>query len=142
MQTEHPSLQLAHGLSFDDLYNRDGLVKLDAIFLRELAETDAALAERLAEARKAGPDPAIRKQQSELVVELAPHVEDFIGELFGIQNEIRALQARHDSLAPIYSLKRKFVQKKAISGVTAEKAAAINGPALAKRLTELFGEPL
>ena len=48
----------------------------------------------------------------------------------------------HDALAPLYALKRKFVQKKAISGVTAEQASAINGVALAAELESLFGEPL
>ena len=81
-----------------------------------------ALLQQLMEARK---DPAAlaRKQQSELIIAIAPHLEDFIGELFGIAAEVRALQAKHDALAPLYAVKRKFVQKKAISGMTAEKAA-------------------
>ena len=97
--------------------------------------------QRLTEARK---DPAAlaRKAQSELIIAIAPHVEDFIGELFGIAAEVRALQAKHDALGPLYALKRKFVQKKAISGMTAEKAAAIPGGALGVALEALFGEPL
>ena len=62
--------------------------------------------------------------------------------MFGIQAEVRALQARHDALAPLYALKRKFVQKKAISGMTPERAGAIDGAALAAELESLFGEPL
>ena len=88
------------------------------------------------------PDALARKQQSDLIVELAPHVEDFIGELFGISADLRALQAKHHSLAPIYALKRRFVQKKAISGVTKEQASAINGLAVAAELEALFNEPL
>jgi len=56
------------------------------------------------------------------VIALAPHAEDFVAELFGITPQLRHLQERHNALAPIYALKRKFVQKKAISGVTKEKA--------------------
>ncbi len=133
------SLNLKFGLSFGDLYRREGLVRIDAAFTGHLKAVDAGLFKRVMEAR--GEFPA-RKQQSELIVELAPHVEDFIGEMFGIAAEVRALQARHDALAPVHALKRKFVQKKATSGVTAEKASAINGRACAMELAALFNEPL
>ena len=141
MHTDHDRLQPAFGFTFEDLYSREGLVRLDAAFCHQLQGTDQALFESLTEARK---DPAAlaRKAQSELIIALAPHVEDFIGELFGIAPEVRALQAKHDALGPLYALKRKFVQKKAISGMTAEKAAAIPGAKLAAELEALFGEPL
>ena len=136
----HP-LQLAFGFEFEDMYRREGLVRLDAAFLEHLKATDAGLFNRLMEARS-NPDALPRKQHSDLIVELAPHVEDFVGALFGITSEIGKLQARHHALAPLYSLKRRFVQKRAISGVTAEQAAAIDGPALAAELEKLFGEQL
>jgi hypothetical protein len=133
------TLSLKFGLLFDDLYRREGLVRLDAAFVDYLRATDAALCARLTAARA---DFPVRKQQSELLVDLAPHVEDFIGDLFGISAAVRALQAKHDALAPVYALKRKFIQKKAISGVTTEKASAINGRACAMELEALFNEPL
>ena len=52
------------------------------------------------------------------------------------------MQAQHNALAPLYALKRKFVQKKAISGVTAEQAAAIDGRGAGAELEALFNEPL
>ncbi len=55
---------------------------------------------------------------------------------------MRALQARHDALAPIYTVKRLFVQRRAVKGVTPEAAAAIDGAALARELEGLFGESL
>ncbi len=76
------------------------------------------------------------------MIAIAPHLEDFVGELFHIDEELTALQARHHALAPMNALKRKFVQKKAISGVKEEQANAINGMALAPELESLFGEPL
>ena len=133
------SLSLQFGLSFDDLYRREGLVRIDAVFADHLRAVDAGLLNRLMEAR--GNDVA-RKHLSELMVDLAPHVEDFVGDLFGIAAEVRELQARHDALAPVYALKRKFIQKTAISGVTAEKASAINGRAVGMELEALFNEPL
>jgi NADPH-dependent glutamate synthase beta subunit-like oxidoreductase/NAD(P)H-flavin reductase len=141
MPTDSDQLDLHFGFSFEDLYHRDGLVRLDGTFLEQLRLSDAALFERLTAARS-NPDALTRKQQSELIIDLAPHLEDFIGELFGISADVRKLQARHDALAPIYALKRKFVQKKAISGVTKEQASAINGTAVAAELEALFNEPL
>src|SRR5580704_4190389 len=133
------SLRLKFGLSFEDLYRREGLLRIDATFTDHLKSVDAEISRRLTEARA---QTAPRKQLSELLVDLAPHVEDFIGDLFGIAADVRALQARHDALAPVYALKRKFIQKKAISGVTPEKASAINGRASALELEALFNEPL
>src|SRR5512143_1996279 len=141
MHTDHDQLHPAFGFTFEDLYSHQGLVRLDAAFCHNLQGTDQALFQKLIEARK-DPGALARKQQSELIIAIAPHVEDFVGELFGIAAEVRSLQAKHDALAPLYALKRKFVQKKAISGMTAEKAAAIHGGALAMELEALFGEPL
>src|SRR5262249_18362783 len=131
MDTVPNQLDLKWGFSFEDLYQREGLVRLDARFADYLRGADTALFNRLMEARS---KELTRKQNADLIVDLAPHVEDFIGELFGIEQEVRALQARHNSLEPLYAVKRKFVQKKAISGVTEAQASAINGPALAAAL--------
>ncbi len=117
------------------------MVRLDGTFLEHLKASDALLYDRLTTARS-DPGALTRKQQSDLIIDLAPHLEDFIGELFGVAADVRKLQARHDALAPIYALKRKFVQKKAISGVTKEQASAINGLAIAADLEALFNGPL
>src|SRR3954453_24034316 len=92
---------LKHGLSFADLYEREGLIRLDREFVTHLAAGDASLHNRLMAAR-ANPDALDRKAESDLLVDLAPEVEDFIGELFGIATEIRELQARHAELAPLH----------------------------------------
>ncbi|HZL59120.1 MAG TPA: FAD-dependent oxidoreductase [Stellaceae bacterium] len=134
-------LALKHGLDFEDLYRREGLARLDAAFLAQLGEVDARLSERLAAARN-DPGGLEAKAASQLIVDLAPHLDDFIGGLFGIGAEIRALQAKHDALAPLYAVKRLFIQRRAVKGVTPEQAAAIDGPALAATLSKLFGESL
>ena len=134
-------LQLKHGLAFADLYRRDGLVRLDAAFLAHLKSGDAGLAERLAAARN-DPDALEAKAESDLLVALAPHLEDFIGDFFGNAREMRALQARHGELAPLHSVKRLFIQRRAVKGVTREQAAAIDGPGLARDLEKIFGESL
>src|SRR5215469_14323511 len=133
-------LILKHGFSFADLYDREGLVRLDRDFVAHLAATDIGLRDRLMAARR---DPAAVEglEESNLLVDLAPHLEDFIGELFGIENEVLDLQARHHELAPLYSVKRLFVQRRAVKGVKETDAVAIDGSRLARELDELTGSP-
>jgi NADPH-dependent glutamate synthase beta subunit-like oxidoreductase/NAD(P)H-flavin reductase len=133
-------LALAHGLSFADLYDRDGLVRLDQAFVACLAKTDVALHDRLMTARHA-PGALERQAESDLVVDLAPHLEDFVGDLFRITDEVRTLQARHHELAPLYSVKRLFVQRRAVRGVKEVDADGLDGPGLARELDRLMGMP-
>src|SRR5579862_4503351 len=134
-------LALKGGLSFPDLYDRNGLMRIDRAFADYLAEADAALHARLMAARL-DPDGLARSAESELLVDLAPHVEDFLAELFGITAQVRAMQARHHELAPLYSVKRLFVQRRAVKGIGEAEAAAIDGPALATALDDAMGGPL
>ena len=134
-------LSLNFGFSFDDLYRQEGLARVDQVFLDRLKGSDATLYGRLVEARQ-NPGALARKQQSELIVDVAPHLEDFIGELFGISDEVAALQKEHDRLAPVYAIKRNFVQRKAVPKIPKEQAEAVDGPAVGAELERLFGEPL
>src|SRR2546423_5726051 len=133
-------LALKPGLSFSDLYERDGLIGLDRAFAAHLAATDVGLHARLM-AGRAEPEALDRKAESDLLVDLAPHVEDFLGELFGIAGEVRALQARHDKLAPLYSVKRLFVQRRAVKEIKEADAAHLNGRKLGQELDTLIGGP-
>src|SRR3984957_8729537 len=128
-------LSLGYGLAFAELYDRDGLIKLDHEFVVHLAAADVGLHDRLMTARAdaAAPD---RKAESDLLVDLAPHVEDFLGGLFGIAAEIRELQAQRDELAPLYSVKRLFVQRRAVKEA---EAIALDGDALRRALAADLG---
>ena len=129
------------GFQFEDLYDRQGLTRLDTAFLNQLQVTDIELFNRLMEGR-ANPAGLARKEHSELIIDLAPHLEDFLAELFAIQREVADLQAAHHALAPMYAFKRKFIAKRAISGVSRDQAAQIDGYTLGQELQDLFGEPL
>ncbi len=119
-------LVLADGFAFEDLYTVEGLARLDAAFFATLqadrpdlakrlqtARLDAAFAASLdAERLKAeGQDLGALddKEQSALLIELAPYLDDFLGRLFGIEAELRALATRQDALAPLFTVKRLFV---------------------------------
>jgi NADPH-dependent glutamate synthase beta subunit-like oxidoreductase/NAD(P)H-flavin reductase len=124
-------MKLAFDIRFNDLYEREGLVRLDAAWLGFLAEADRALRDRLLAARTA---PPAAKEESDLLIALAPHVEDFIARLFGIEGEARALAEKHNELAPLYSVKRSFVQRRALHKVKPEALEHFDAEATAGRL--------
>ncbi|MCB1948977.1 FAD-dependent oxidoreductase [Nitrosomonas sp.] len=133
-----PNFQL--DITTADLYAREGLLKIDRAFLDYLHEGDAALYEKLQSARQA-PDSLQPKDESALLIEIAPWLEDYIAKLFNIESEVKLLAAKHHELAPLYFCKRQFVQRRAKGKVSAEELADINGIALEKALEAEFGEP-
>jgi NADPH-dependent glutamate synthase beta subunit-like oxidoreductase/NAD(P)H-flavin reductase len=134
-------LKLGFGFEFPDLYSNAGLTRIDVAFCAWLAQTDVPLAERLASAR-AAPDALARKDESELLVALAPHLEDWLARLFGIEREVEALQAAQNELAPIFACKRQVVQRKAMNKYKADEAASFDGGALRAELEDRIGTPL
>ena len=139
MQDAH-ELSLRFGFAFEDLYQRDGLLRLDETFLEQLRQHAPELHASLKAARQ-DPTALTDKAASLLLVEIAPYLEDFLGELFGIESELQTLQARHTELAPLHTVKRKFVMRKA-KGRTAEDAMAIDAAAITSELESLLGGPL
>ncbi|MFO0482596.1 MAG: FAD-dependent oxidoreductase [bacterium] len=133
-------LSLAHGLHFEQLYQHEGLCALDAAFLEWLDAGDAGLGARLRCAREA-PNALDAAAEAALLIELSPWVDDFVGELFGIGEAVRALSARHSELAPLYECKRQFVQRQAATKVKAEALAGFDAEAAAATLERWFGEP-
>src|SRR5262249_55451856 len=119
----------------------EGLVRLDGRFVAFLAERDRELHARLMTAR-ATPAAVAGKAASDLIVALAPVLEDFIAELFGVGAELRALAARHETLAPLYRVKRLFVQRRAAKKHGPDAAAGFDGAELRSELERLLGGEL
>ena len=132
-------LKLAYDLRFPDLYERAGLEKVDAAFVAALTASDAALAARLTAARKE-PAQLDRKAESELLLAVSPHVDDFIGTLFGISAEVSALAERHHALAPLFEVKRQFVQRKAAKAHDAAAVAGFDAAALTAEVSGLIDQ--
>ena len=57
----HQDLTMNFGFSFDDLYDREGLMRLDAAFLNFLSEADEALHAKL-EAERSSIKPITKEQ--------------------------------------------------------------------------------
>ena len=134
-----PQLRLPFNLRFEDLYRRQGLLRVDAAFVDFLGQAEPALRVRL-ESLRGGQSPLPPKQESEFLIAVAGHLDDFIAHLFGIEAEAGALSARHFELAPLYSCKRLFVQRKAVNTHKAEAAAGFDGPRLEAQLVAWFDE--
>src|SRR5437016_4408325 len=134
-------LSLAFGLKFEDLYRRDGLARLDGCFVEVLKRRNTELHNRLM-AGRAAPDELAAKAYSDLIVELAAELDDFIAALFGVTREVEALRERHDTLAPLYAVKRLFVQRRAAKKYAPDQAASFDGQALRAELEPLIGGEL
>jgi NADPH-dependent glutamate synthase beta subunit-like oxidoreductase/NAD(P)H-flavin reductase len=104
---------LGLGVTFPELATRDGLDRLDRLFVERLAQSDPGLHERLLAAR-AAPDALDAKAEGELVVTLGPSLEAFVAELFGLHDALDAIAARTRALEPVHACKRLFVQRQAV----------------------------
>ena len=87
-----PTLKLRFdGLSWADLQGPAGLARLDALFRERLVAAEPELAARLA-ALRAG-ETFEPEALSGLLVAVAPHLERFLAQGFGIEAELAALRA-------------------------------------------------
>ncbi len=136
-----PTFTSPSGIAFADFYRREGLQRIDVLFLAKLAAADPLLHMQLIAAR-AAPSALAGKLESELLLALTPHLEDFLAWLFAIESEVAALTARHLELSPIYSVKRLFVQRKAANKYKGAVAEQFNGPELALRLEPMMSDTL
>jgi NADPH-dependent glutamate synthase beta subunit-like oxidoreductase/NAD(P)H-flavin reductase len=131
-------LRLAFDLAFEDLHGRDGLVKVDGAFVDWVRRADAALADKLVELR-ASQEGLAYKAEADFLISLAPHLDAFVAHLFAIETEWDALNRAHHRLAPLYRVKRKFVQRRAMLKIKADAAEALDGPALEREVAALLG---
>ncbi|MEX0385812.1 FAD-dependent oxidoreductase [Spiribacter onubensis] len=100
-----------YGLDFASLQTPEGLYRLDRAFLDDLETAAPSLAARLLDYRGRDADlPGT--ENSELLIELGPHVEAFIGRLFGIESELNALRESILADDVVMQFKQAFVQRR------------------------------
>lgn len=109
MTIENP-LNPALALDFYDLYNFEGLQKVDVKFHEFFATKNHAIYNDFV-ALKNNPASFVKKQQMKILIDTARVVEDFLVYLFNIEKENLALRNEHDLLQKIYFVKREFVQR-------------------------------
>src|SRR5690349_20055943 len=133
------AVTLGFGFTFADLGEREGLVRLDQVFLDLLAAEDAALHMRLMAAR-AAPESMSVAEESALLVALAPHLDAFVAALFRIEPETLAIARQTHELDPIHACKRLFVQRQAVKKYP--DPSGFDGPVLRAALEALLDAPL
>ena len=133
-----PALVLGFDLSFPDLYETAGLERVDGHFSRWLLAADPSLHARWNEAR-GSPGALAYKDEAQLLIEVAPHLDRFVARLFGIEEEWQDLVESHHRLGPLFRVKRKFVQRRAMLKVKADAAQDLDGAALEAQVAALLG---
>lgn len=103
-------LNSAYNLKFLDLYQNDGLKRIDEHFLQFLSKKQPDLAQNLQNLRQ-NPDFLEKKAKTEFLIETAKILEEFLAEFFQISAQNEELQQKHHDLAIIYEVKRDFVQR-------------------------------
>lgn len=106
-------LTLPAGLTFKDLYEREGLIKIHEFFSHFLFDVDNELHTKWENAI-ANPENLSSKDESELIIAVSPLLEEFIAELFDIISDILTLKKSHTKLNLIPLIKRQFVQRIAL----------------------------
>ena len=100
------------GFDYSDLSRPDGLARLDEQFVQTLHQQAPELCDALLAWReqRSTDDAATISDQ---LIEVARHLEKFIGQLFGIEDEMEALRARILGHNPVFVFKKMFVMRRA-----------------------------
>ena len=113
--TAHPkALEPALGIpgfTYADLHDPHRLAQLTQAFDDAVAAGDSALFARYA-AHRAGQARLRGPAESELLIDLARHLSGFVGKLAGVEGEQRAHREAAGREAPIFRVKRDFVQRR------------------------------
>ncbi|MHB1846741.1 MAG: FAD-dependent oxidoreductase [Deltaproteobacteria bacterium] len=138
-----PALRLAlPGFSFEALQDPARLPALTEAFDRALREAEPALFARFAAYRTAeragAPHGLTKPAESELLVQVAGHVSSFVGRLFGVEAELRALREAASADAPRFDLKRDFMVKRVFKKGAKGRPAAGDLFALAAKARPLL----
>lgn len=128
---------LGFNLSFNDLNSLEGLKKLDRIFLDYCDQHCQTLL-----LFRTGPEAVSEPIYSSFLLDLAPLLDDFLAKLFNVEPEANRLKQQAQQFDRIYECQRKFVQRIAVKRYPYQQLATINFPDCARRLTELFNQPI
>lgn len=131
-------LNLGFNLNFVDLYARNGLERVDLAFLEYLDTSNSDLGARLKAAR-INPTTLGTRHEANLLVALAPQVDDFLAKLFGIETQVAELAAYQQALKPLLKVKRRFVQRQALKNFSLDEARNFNLEQLTTELEQYLG---
>lgn len=103
-------LKLNHELLFEELYTIDGLRKIDSYFIEKLLRKSPSLCNRMLEARQ-NHNKMHKSEESSLILELAPYLEEFLAELFHVEFYVDKHKAEDAKIGVIYQCNKSLIQK-------------------------------
>ena len=106
-----PTLQLTNFI-YPELFSPAGLIRLDQTFLAQLQQTNPLFHDQLMEYRS-GNTTLTPLEISELLISCAAILEDFLAELFQIEEAVAISQAQTTSNNPIATFKKYFILRRA-----------------------------
>lgn len=106
-------------ISFTDLQTLEGLTRLDALFLDFLNHQNSELLTRLLEARSC-PDSLRKLEESALLLSIAPFVEDFLAQFFGVEEEVAVFREEAEKASLQKPLKRQPYERGRLEGIERE----------------------
>ena len=110
------------GFQYTDLHDPARLADLHEAFCARLQASDPGLgSEYMPWIRGEAKLP--RPAESDLLIRVGRHVSEFVGDLFGIREEMDALMARTGALDPIFRFKRDFMVRRASKRASKDGAA-------------------
>lgn len=121
----HPALNLK-GFSFTELFRAEGLHKLDNAFMEKLRQFNPALHENLIAYRQET-HTFTALDISELLLAVAVVLEDFLAELFDIEEAVGLAQAKTLANNPVSAFKKFFVLRRAKKQLLNKRAAVETG---------------
>ncbi len=128
-------LKLRYTFSFEDLYTREGLRRLDETFLSFLLKEDEALHDLLTKARVT---PGLLQGQklSHFILKLSTVVQTFLGSLFSLEKEINDHAKVLNKFYPLVLCRKQFLQRRVAPKEKSVKGVVITRPPIEKFLGE------
>ena len=99
-------ITLNFDITFEDLYSTFGLKKIDEEFIGFLNTKNTALRHDLIDGRKNN------QISSELIIKLAPYLENFIINLFNLKYNENKNPEYHKKASALFECRKKFIQRK------------------------------
>ena len=132
-------MNLNFTINFSDLHSLEGLRKIDKIFLNYLEKENNILHKALIKYRLACySSTSFSFDYSSLLIDLAPYFDDFIAELFFIEQENFALKYQQKKFDIIYECRRKFVQR-VFKNYNSHNHQLIDFSKISQELTAIIG---
>lgn len=132
-------LATKYNISFDDFQSLVGLQRLDQIFLSYISQQDFTLYAEYIQAR-AYPDKIEGASLSDLLIKISFYLDDFLADLFSIEQENLEIKKKKDKFNPFFNFKRKFVQRFAINKYPESQLSSLDHPKIEEQLRLLIGE--